>query len=318
MKSDRASSVRPRAIPLPEDEWDEAHKIVRDRILAVLTGFGASPDLLDHVGALRLPMRAAYLLTMWTADRDTRTAVATDVAAHLVAMRLFDDMIDDDSGLDRADLALGLLLAQAATRRLADRCADPRRLLAVIEDNFVTVGCARLRARRIPAEDVTTWYDNAQSYGACFLGCHGTMAAISGGASMAQRAANEFGRGFGMIITIADELRDDEHKHERAGNLGHLLLTGAATIDSVVDLVERSRAIATPHPNGPPMARDVTHIVDRYADDLLDRVLPRYAVGPGDGGVSDARPRGGGMRGGGMRGGAPRGDNTTPGGTGRG
>lgn len=260
-----------------ERELNEGHRRVRAALMDTMRAFTASAPLVDYVGDLRLYLRAAYLLTMWLPEVELRRRVAGDLAAHIVAMKLFDDLLDGDSGFDRFELGLCLLLEQRATSRLARRAPDPQLVLDTLESNFVTVGIGQLRTKREPAEDVATWRAYAETYGACFLGLYGTLAALSGGVPEALPAATNFGRGFGMIVTVADDMRDYERHGERAGNLGHLLLTGRAAEEEIRDLIEQARRLATP-PAGLWAAHDVTPIVNLYADDVLHRVLPAMAT----------------------------------------
>ncbi len=218
---------------------------------------------------------------MWLPEAQLRRAVAGDIGMHIAAMKLFDDLLDDDSGFDRFELALCLLLEQRAVSRLALRAEDPRTVLTTIEDNFVTVGVGQLRTKREPATDLASWRAHAETYGGCFLSLYGTLAALAGRAPRTSAAATDFGWGFGMIVTIADDLRDYERHGERTGNLGHLLRTGRVGEDALRALIEEARVRATP-PADVPCAHDLRPIIDRYADDILDRGLPILLALPGD------------------------------------
>lgn len=257
-------------------ELDEVHKHVCDQLISVLRTFEASSAMLDYVASLRLYMRSAHLLTLWTPDRALRSELTCDLAMHIVAMKLFDDLLDDDSGMDRYDLGFCLLLQNRATRNLASRAGDAQRILAILEEDFMTIGVGQVRTKREPAQDLPEWRAHASTYGACFLGCYGTLAAISGGVPEAADAANDLGRGFGMIVTVADDLRDYERKGERAGNLGHLLLSGRTTVAAVTALLEEMRTLATRNVGNHPAAHDVASVVDTYANDILERMLPIY------------------------------------------
>lgn len=254
-------------------ELDDEHQRLRQKLMATMRGFGATAGLVEYVGALRLYLRASYLLTVWLPDREQRRAVAVDIATHVVAMKLLDDLLDDDSGFDRFELALCLLLEQQSTARLAEKAGDPLRVLHELESNFVTVGTGQLRTKREPADDLTSWRRHADTYGATFLGLYGTLAALAGRVPEAVEPANRFGRGFGMLVTIADDLRDYERHGERTGNLAHLILTGRVTVDELHDLVEEMRQFARPTA-GVPTVHDLGPLIDLYADDVLHRGLP--------------------------------------------
>lgn len=263
-------------------ELDQSHRYVSGLLMDTMREFRASAELVRYVGDLRLYLRAASLLTMWLPEHRLRQEVAGEIGMHIAAMKLFDDLLDDDSGFDRFELALCLLLEQRSVSRLAHRSGDPGAVLSVLEKNFVTVGLGQLRTKREPATDLASWRAHAETYGGCFLSLYGTLAALAGRSPQVSAAATDFGWGFGMIVTIADDLRDYERHGERVGNLGHLLRTGRVTGAELRALVEEVRERATP-PAGLWCAHDVRPIIDRYADDVLDRCLPVLLALPDDG-----------------------------------
>lgn len=269
-------------------ELDDTHRYVAGVLMDTMREFQASPELVRYVGNLRLYLRAASLLTMWLPEYRLRQEVAGEIAMHIAAMKLFDDLLDDDSGFDRFELALCLLLEQRSVSRLAHRAADPRAVLTVVEENFVKVGLGQLRTKRKPAVDLRGWQAHAETYGGCFLSLYGTLAALAGRSPQASAAATDFGWGFGMIVTIADDLRDYERHGERTGNLGHLLRTGRVTEAELRELVEEVRERAT-SPAGLWCAHDLRPIIDRYADDVLERCLPVLLALPDDKPPPDGR-----------------------------
>jgi hypothetical protein len=255
-------------------EWDDVHATVRDRLVAYLRELGASVRTCDYVAGLRLYQRAPFLLTLWVADRRERGELTYDLVTHVVAMKLFDDLLDGDSDLDRYELGGCLPLWSVATESLCRRARDPRHVLRVLRDDFVTISTGQLRTKREPARDLTEWQTHANTYGGRFLGCYGSLAAVAGNVTDALRAATDLGFAFGMIVTIADDLRDFERKGERQGNLGHLLRTDATTVAEVVDLVEQMRTLGRTAARSGSAAHDAAPVVDRYADDVRHRMLP--------------------------------------------
>ena len=143
---------------------------------------------------------------MWVPDRRERQALTYDLAMYVVAMKLFDDLLDDDSELDRYELGGCLPLWSIATERLCERAADPRAVLRVIRDDFLVVSTGQLRTKREPAADLAQWRAHADTYGGRFLGCYGSLAALAGNVPHAYRAATDLGYAFGMIVTIADDV----------------------------------------------------------------------------------------------------------------
>ncbi|MEU4526625.1 hypothetical protein AB0F49_00180 [Micromonospora ureilytica] len=254
-------------------ELDDGHQRLRAGLMDQMRRFGASAELVEYVGGLRLYLRAAYLLTVWLPEIEQRRRIAGHIAQHIVAMKLFDDLLDDDSGFERFELALGLLLEQQSIARLAELAEDANVVLGTVEESFVTIGTGQLRTKREPATDIASWRTHASTYGACFLGLYGDLAALAGRVPEAIRPAREFGQGFGMLVTIADDLRDYERHGERIGNLGHLLLTGRVSVEELRDLVEEMREFAYPTPEVATV-HDLRPIVDLYADDVLNRGLP--------------------------------------------
>jgi hypothetical protein len=258
-----------------ESEWDQVYGEVRRRALDELTTLGMSGSGLDYVGGMRLYLRVPFLLSLWVLDRDARREIATDLGLHIIAMKLFDDLVDADTELDRAELGLCLSLSQNATRRLYER-GGPR-ILDVMEGEFGTICAGQLWTKREPARTLDEWLERAGVYGGGFLRCYGRLGALAGGVDEAMDAAGQFAHAFGLVITIADDLRDYDRKGERAGNLAHLLLAGAAHASDVERLVERFRRRAQSAARERPTAYDATPVVDHYCDDVVLRILPRYA-----------------------------------------
>lgn len=273
---------QPSSAGVPTDlmsEWDDVHVEVRGRLVGQLTALSLSRRTCEYVAGLRLYLRAPFLLTLWVPDRRLRRELTYDLVVHVVAMKLFDDLLDADTDCDRYELGICLPLWQTATESLCRRAPDPRRVLSVLRSEFMTISTGQLRTKWEPARDLPQWRAHAETYGGCFLGCYGTLAALAGGVPNACGPAGSFGHAFGMIVTVADDLRDYQRKGERSGNLANLLHSGGATVDEVVALVEELRAQAADSARRLPMAYDVGSVVDLYADDVLRRMLPAVAGG---------------------------------------
>lgn len=262
--------------PSPEllTEWDEAHRATRDRLMGYLGDLGASSATCEYVGGLRLYLRAPFLLTVWVPDRERRRDLTYHLAAHVIGMKLFDDLLDADTELDRYELGGCLPLWHSATEALCRGAGDPQAVLRLIRDDFEIVSTGQLRTKRHPAASLAEWRAHADTYGGGFLGCYGSLAALAGGVPGAYEAATRLGYAFGMIVTIADDLRDYERKSERTGNLAHLVRTGATRLDEVCELIEELREIGVRAAGHLPVAYDVAPVVGLYADDVLNRMLP--------------------------------------------
>src|SRR5690554_6751421 len=107
-------------------EWDEVHNWIRGRLTRYLRGLAVSERTCEYVGGLRLYLRAPFLLTGWVADRRLRHELTYDLAMHVVAMKLFDDLLDADTTLDRYELGGCLPLWHVAVESLCRRARDPR------------------------------------------------------------------------------------------------------------------------------------------------------------------------------------------------
>jgi hypothetical protein len=149
---------------------------------------------------------------VWVPDRRERQALTHDLAMHVVAMKLFDDLLDDDSELDRYELGGCLPLWSVATERLCERAADPRAVLRVIRDDFLVVSTGQLRTKREPADR--------------------------------RRPVRLRPQG------------------ERAGNLGHLVHTGATSLVEVRALVDEMRALGCRAASQHSATYDVRPVVD--------------------------------------------------------
>ncbi|MER5358439.1 Moenomycin biosynthesis protein MoeN5 [Streptomyces sp. NPDC002785] len=274
------NAVAPARLP---DDYTAAMLVTesanRDRATGFVAGNGGSPGLVAHVAALRLYLRVPHFLTEWITDPQRRAEVARALTLDIVAMKLLDDLMDDDTGLDRIELAcLSLHLHLTAVHELCGLAQDAQTVIDVLEHDFTTVCTGQIRTKSRRAEDLDTWCANASTYGATFLGCYGALAAICGGAAQSVGPARLFAEAFGTIITIADDLTDYDRNGERAGNLGHLMRTGAVPAGDVKALLERLRAQALSAVREQPASAGLVPVVGVYTDDVLGRLLPVHAA----------------------------------------
>ncbi|MDX3852346.1 class 1 isoprenoid biosynthesis enzyme [Streptomyces sp. AK02-01A] len=252
----------------------------RDRVTAFVAATGGSPDLTAHVAALRLYLRVPHFLTEWITDAPLRARVSAGLALDIVAMKLLDDLMDDDTGLNRIELACtALRLHLTALRELCEESGDAQAVVDLLEHDFTTVCTGQIRTKRHRARDLEQWCANASTYGATFLGCYGALAALCGRRPEWIGPARSFAEAFGTIITIADDLTDYDRDGERDGNLGHLMRTGDVRVQDVTDLLEKLRAQALGAVREQPVSHGLVAVVDLYTDDVLDRLLPVHARG---------------------------------------
>jgi hypothetical protein len=255
-----------------EREWDRAHAEVRARVNGVLRDLGMSERALAYVAELRLYQRAPFLVTQWVRDPSLRSEMTEAVALHLIGIKLVDDLLDGDTDFDRWDLGLGVQLIQGATRALASH-AHAHRVLAVLEEDYRRIWQGQLREKREPAETFEEWHRAAELNAARCLGCYAEAATLAGGDPAAVEAARAFARAFAFLVRIADDALDYA-RGERHGNLVHLLEGGALDVADVHALVEQMRSEGRRAAAMHAPAYDVAPVVDRYADDVLHRILP--------------------------------------------
>ncbi|MFF8778626.1 Moenomycin biosynthesis protein MoeN5 [Streptomyces sp. NPDC015140] len=249
----------------------------RDHVTAFVAQGGGSPDLVAHTAALRLYLRVPHFLTEWITDPERRAEVARALAMDIVAMKLLDDLMDDDTGLNRIELAcLCLHLHLTALKQMCALAEDARTVTDLVERDFTEVCTGQIRTKSHRARTLDEWCANASTYGATFLGCYGSLAALCGREEPAVDPARRFAEAFGTIITIADDLTDYDRNGEREGNLGHLMRTGAVPARDVEALLERLRAQALGAAREQPASSGLVPVVDVYTDDVLDRLLPRH------------------------------------------
>jgi len=246
----------------------------RDHVTDFVARNGGSPELVAHTAALRLYLRVPHFLTEWVAEPRRRAAVARALAMDIVAMKLLDDLMDDDTGLDRVELACLCL----PLHEMCALAADARAVTAVLEHDFTAVCTGQIRTKSRRAKNLDEWCANASTYGATFLGCYGSLSAICGREEESVDAARRFAEAFGTIITIADDLTDYDRNGEREGNLAHLMRTGAVPARDVEALLERLRAQALGAVREQPASSGLVPVVGLYTDDVLDRLLPRHLV----------------------------------------
>ncbi|WLW51630.1 class 1 isoprenoid biosynthesis enzyme [Streptomyces sp. YU58] len=251
----------------------------RDHVTEFVARNGGSPDLVAHTAALRLYLRVPHFLTEWITDPHTRAAVARALALDIVAMKLLDDLMDDDTGLNRIELAcLCLHLHLTALKEMCELAADARSVTDLLERDFTAVCTGQIRTKSHRARDLDEWCANASTYGATFLGCYGSLAALCGREEKSVDPARRFAEAFGTIITIADDLTDYDRHGEREGNLGHLMRTGAVPAADVEALLERLRTQALDAVREQPASSGLVPVVGLYTDDVRDRLLPRHLV----------------------------------------
>lgn len=264
---------------LPEEYFDSmlaAESANRDRVSGLVEPW-ASADLVAHVAGLRLYVRVPFFLTQWISDPAVRARVSAALATDIVAMKLLDDLMDDDTGLNRIELAcISLLLHLTAVRDLCAEAADPRAVTELLERDFGVVCTGQITTKREPARDLAQWQRNASTYGATFLGCYGTLAAICGRVPDCLVPARSFAEAFGMIITIADDLSDYHRHGERAGNLGHLIRGGVVTEADFLAMFGRLRDQATQAARQREASAFLVGVVNLYADDVVRRLLPGH------------------------------------------
>jgi len=260
------------------EEWDACHQYARDLVLRDLQDIGLSPQTLEYAGGLRLYYRTSYLLACWGNDRELRRKVTGDVGAHIVSMKLLDDLVDDDSGMDRFDLGGGVVgLLQKATERLATY-RNATEVFNLLGAGFARICRGQIKCKHAPARTLDQWLDYANEYGARFLSLYGRVAGVVCGLGDRAAVPESFASAFGLIITIADDLTDYTRNAERNGNLGALLLEGVVTPTAIINLLEGERQKACDALKTLAPAFDLAPVVDHYADDVLQRLLPKFTA----------------------------------------
>lgn len=258
---------------------NDSQRDVEDHLEEHLHRWGCSPGLLAHTRTMRLYFRVPHMLTVWL-EEPTRTRVARLLGLHLLAMKLLDDVVDDDSGLATRDLLQAFFLAQnAAVAGLCGSSADPAALAARLDADLEAVTLGQVATKAEPAVDLAGWLRHAESYGGRFLALYGSLACDAGNRLDMDVAARGFGRAFGLVITMADDLRDYDRHGERTGNLRHLVVSGAVDVDDAVAAVRRLAdeacdAVRTGEP-----AEDLRPLVGSYADEVVAGL--RAAAGAG-------------------------------------
>ncbi|MGV4888143.1 Moenomycin biosynthesis protein MoeN5 [Streptomyces viridosporus] len=268
------------ATALPADYTETmlaAEAANRDHVTRCVAQTGGSPDLVAHTAALRLYLRVPHFLTEWTTDPDRRAAVSRALALDIVSMKLLDDLMDDDTGLDRVELAcVCLRLHLRALHELESLARAPKAVTDILEQDAVRLCGGQIRTKRSRATNLREWRAHASTYGSTFLGRYGALAAACGGEGQPADSVREFAEAFAMTITMADDLTDYDRNGERDGNLAHLMRTGAVAGQDVVDLLEELRGRALAAVAAPPGAPGLVPVVHLYTDDVLVRLLPRH------------------------------------------
>ena len=259
-----------------ELDWERCHRLATDTVVGELAQMGAGTESLEHAAHLRLYYRVSFFLACWAEDPDQRRRLSCDLAMHVVAMKLLDDLVDDDSGLDRFELGGGCLrLLTLSCLRLAQHgnCIE---LLQEQEMAFDRVCRGQIVCKHQPANDLDTWLRYADDYGSVFLGFYGRCAGLAAGLGEQAEVPERFARSFGLIITIADDLTDYHRHGERVGNLGALLTSGRASAAELERLLGQHQHMALEAAQAQPTAHDLRPVVDLYCNDVITRLLPAF------------------------------------------
>jgi hypothetical protein len=259
-------------------EWDACHAAAKARVVTRLEAMSCSPAMIAHVSQLRLYYRAAFLLSVWAQDIDARRELSSALACHIVGMKLLDDLVDQDSGVDRFELgggALTLLLAAAAQFQGFAGSADIARTL---DDNFLRICRTQLKCKQTAARTLEQWLGYAEDYGSRFLATYGRVGGLAAGLNHEQATVPErFASAFGMIITISDDLTDYFRHDERDGNIGALLVDGAVTRERVEGELRSQRQKAIDAATALPTAHDLLPVIEVYTSDAITRILAQFA-----------------------------------------
>jgi hypothetical protein len=253
-------------------EWEAVHAAVVRRVHGTLADLGMSPRALAYVDSLRLYQRAPFLVAAWVPEAALREELSVAVAMHLIGIKLVDDLLDGDTDFERVDLGLGVQLIQGATRTLASH-AHGARVLEVLEEDYRRIWQGQVREKRTPAASFGEWREAAELNAARCLGCYAEAATLAGGDAASVEAARAFARGFAFLVRIADDLLD-YGRGEREGNLGHLAALGLTGTPQIHALTEEMRALARAAVALRPPVHDLAPVIDRYADDIVLRILP--------------------------------------------
>ena len=260
-------------------EWDACHASARAHVLARLEAMGTSPVMLEHASKLRLYYRAAFLLSLWARDAGMRRELSSALACHIVAMKLIDDLLDQDSGVDRFELgcgALTLLLAAGAEFQGFPGASDIAR---VLDDNFLRICRTQLKCKQVAAGNLGEWLGYAADYGSRFLATYGRVGGLAAGLEREQASIPErFASAFGMIITISDDLTDYFRHDERDGNIGALLMAGVVTREQIARELDDQRCKAVNAAMALPTAYDLRPVIELYTNDASTRILAKFAA----------------------------------------
>lgn len=246
---------------------DRSQGAVQDHLEAVLHEAESPAELIAHMRTMRLYFRIPYMMSTW-ARQERRDSVENAISLHLLAMKLVDDVWDEDSGLEQQDLLAGMLVT--LHRGIHDMTAVGGNGLGVTElldSVLLEFTKGQVRTKNYPAETLDQWLDHAHFYGATFLSLYGQLAAVVGGRPEAQSTAGEFAAAFGLLITMSDDWRDYDRHHERTGNLRHIVSLDpearVAAIETARQLGDRAftaARTADPHDDLSPLIQ--AHVAD--------------------------------------------------------
>ncbi|WP_442505061.1 hypothetical protein SH528x_003832 [Novipirellula sp. SH528] len=222
-------------------EWNDATLSLLKEMDDLAKELGMSEEARSYIQSLSAYPRFPYIAALWVPDHDDRMKIGSIICMHAIGLKFLDNILDDDSGLSRLDLALGSPIVDEAYVRLL-RYRNGVRAVRRLTCNVAKVWRVELQYVRNPPVNLKAWLDYTETKSGLLMSAWAESACIC--AEVEPAGAKVFCRAYCILLQFANDAHGYSNG-ERQGNLIHLFVNGGATrveLDHLLrDLVDEAR-----------------------------------------------------------------------------
>lgn len=247
-------------------EIDQASENAKISFSAILTDLGISEKGLNYVLGQSFYRRVPGLFCVWIADKDRRIKASELMIIHCIGLKMVDDIIDDDHGIENSDLFLGVQLMQYAVCKMHEMSPDSGINNLFLEQYQVIYRDICKSKGRGVLENSEAWLKSASIQGGSVFSTYGLAALMIDGSGQSRTAVSDFCIGFGRLVVLLDDFVDYIERDERGGNIAHLYRQGLVTQKEICDILEECLILCQSGFDASVCAHDISQTVGSIAD----------------------------------------------------
>lgn len=235
----------------------------------LLAQLGMTPAGVDYALSRKGAVIWADVATFSIRDRSDARVVRDGFEAHMLGIKLLDDLVDQDVACEDADLLAGTHLLNVGFARLSD-AQHGRLCIQLLERRFRPIYAFVANELRAPPDSFERWFDLAVVKGGALFGSYCEAAVIGAGGSDSEATeAGRLGHCLGVLLMIRDDVRDSVEKREVRGNLVSVYdASHASDFQARIDAhANEARTIV----EGGRISPDVVRILDDVLHDIAQR-----------------------------------------------